>query len=80
MGHDHPGAESLPQLHGVLQRSERLLAPVLLGDGQPGEVGGMDGEAKVTLGRQLAKCLTLLLLPREALGEGQLEGTVTLVD
>ena len=59
---------------------DRLCAPVLLGDGQPDEVRGMDREPDVTLGGESGERLTSLLLPREPAGEGEFEGAMALRD
>jgi hypothetical protein len=40
----------------------------------------MDGEADITIGGEGTESLTAFLLPRETLGEGELQGAVTILD
>jgi hypothetical protein len=57
----------------VLDSVNRLSAAVLLGEGEPGEIGGVHGKADVAFGGELAEALTTPLLPGETSGERELE-------
>jgi hypothetical protein len=57
-----------------------LFRPVLVFDGEYGEVGSVDRYPDVALSGEIAEPLTSLLLPGEGGDEGELESVVALLD
>ena len=74
MGHHQPGVQLRPQFYGVLHGGAAPLGPLLVGDGERGEVGGVGGEANAPFGGGDGERGAAFFLPREAFGKRQLKG------
>ena len=68
------------ELHGVLERRQRLGAPFLVVDRQHREVRGVHRKCDSPFGGEFTKPFAAPFLPREAVHEGEFERPMTAVD
>ncbi len=76
VGDDGVRAERLPQLHRVLEGRQGRRPPLLVVDGEHGEIRRVDRHGEAAGGGRLAELAAPSLLPREALDERELHGCV----